>query len=242
MSVLSYTHFTLDERKYLQQLLSEGLSFRKIAAILGRSPSSVSREVKRNRAKWKPHRKPGNTYWYNYWRAQNLYIRRRREHIRMALKPDGEEWSYIVSRLKKYWAPETICGRWSKEHPDRKPLCASTIYRYIRLGRFPAISEKRHLRRHGKRLCSRSSKYNSIQPERIIPQWPEEIRLRARLGDWEGDTVYGGIGHRLRVCGVSGVGGEAQGAGIFCRTAQAVAARHKREHERSAAVLFSEGL
>lgn len=105
-----------------------------------------------------------------------------------------EEWSYIVSRLKKYWSPETICGRWSKEHPDRKPLCASTIYRYIRLGRFPAISERTHLRRHGKRFCSRGSKYNSIQPERIIPQWPEEIRLRTRLGDWEGDTVYGGIG------------------------------------------------
>lgn len=48
---MSYTHFTLEERKYLQKLLSEGLSFRKIAAILERSPSSISREVKRNKAK-----------------------------------------------------------------------------------------------------------------------------------------------------------------------------------------------
>ena len=30
--------------------------------------------------------------------------------------------------------------------------------------------------------------------ERIIPQWSEEIRQRARIGDWEGDTVYGGVG------------------------------------------------
>ena len=58
---------------------------RKIAAILERSPSSVSREIKRNKAKWRPHRKTRNKYWYNHWRAQNLYIRRRREQRRMAL-------------------------------------------------------------------------------------------------------------------------------------------------------------
>lgn len=45
----------------------------------------------------------------------------------------------------------------------------------------------------------RDSNYNTIQPDRIIPQWPEEIRLRTRIGDWEGDTVYGGIGKGLLV-------------------------------------------
>ena len=45
----------------------------------------------------------------------------------------------------------------------------------------------------------RNSNYNSIQPERIIPQWSEEIRQRARIGDWEGDTVYGGVGKGLLV-------------------------------------------
>ena len=88
--ILSYTHFTLEERKYLQQLLSEGLSLRKIAAILERSPSTISREIKRNRAKFKPHRKTDNPYWYNHWRAQNLYIRRRREQQRRALCPGTE--------------------------------------------------------------------------------------------------------------------------------------------------------
>ena len=112
---MSYTHFTLEERKYLQQLLSEGYSFRKIAIILERSPYSVSREVRRNKAKWKPHHKPDNPYWYNHWRAQNLYIRRRRKSIRMALLPGGEEWNYIVSHLEQYWSPEAICGRWQKD-------------------------------------------------------------------------------------------------------------------------------
>jgi len=196
---LSYTHFTLEERKYLQQLLSEGLSFRKIAAILERDPSTISREVNRNKAKYKPHRKPDNRYWYNHWHAYKCYIRRRREQNRQALKPGTPEWEYIIAGLQQYWSPETICGRWHKEYPERKPLCVSTIYRYIRLGRFPKITAKQHLRRRGKRIQTRNANYNSIQPDRIIPQWPEEIRDRIRIGDWEGDTVYGGVGKGLLV-------------------------------------------
>ena len=191
---MSYTHFTLDERKYLQQLLGEGYSFRKVAAFLGRSPSSVSREVNRNRAKYKPHRKPDNPYWYNSWRAQNLYIRRRREQNRAALRPDTDEWNFIVERLEWLWSPEAIAGRWRLENPDRKPLNASTIYRHIKKRSFPNITPKTHLRRRGKRMQTKDANYNSIQPERTIPEWPEEIRQRTRNGDWEGDTMYGGVG------------------------------------------------
>ena len=199
MSILSYTHFTLDERKYLQKLLSEGLSIRKISEILERAPSSVSREIRRNRAKYKPHHKPDNKYWYSHWRANNLYILRRRNQDRAALKPGTEEWNYIVSGLEHYWSPAAIAGRWHLEHPDRKTLCVSTIYRYIKQGKFPRITAKSHLRRRGKHMLPRSSCYNSIQPDRIIPQWPDTIRSRTRIGDWEGDTVYGAVGKGLLV-------------------------------------------
>ena len=196
---MSYTHFTLEERKYLQQLLSEGYSFRKIAEILERSPSTISREVNRNKAKYRPHRKPDNKYWYNHWHAYKCYIRRRREQVRAALPPETKEWNYIVEGLKQYWSPETICGRWNEEFPERKPLCVSTIYRYIKLGKFKEITVKQHLRRRGKFMLPRNTCYNSIQPDRIIPEWPDEIRNRIRIGDWEGDTVYGGVGKGLLV-------------------------------------------
>ena len=196
---MSYTHFTLEERKYLQQLLSEGYSFRKIAVFLERHPSTISREVNRNKAKYRPHHKPDNKYWYNHWHAYKCYIRRRREQDRQALKPGTPEWEYIIAGLRRYWSPETICGRWHKEFSERKPLCVSTIYRYIRLGRFPKITAKQHLRRRGKRIQTRNANYNSIQPDRIIPEWPDEIRNRIRIGDWEGDTVYGGVGKGLVV-------------------------------------------
>lgn len=195
----SYTHFTLEERKYLQQLLSEGKSQRKIAAILERSPSTISRELKRNCPRFRPHSKPDNPYWYNHWRAQNLYIRRRREQQRRALKPNTPEWGFIVNGLLQYWSPEAICGRWSIENPESRKLCFSTIYRYVKRGMFPSITPKKHLRRRGKRLLPKASSYNSVQPDRIIPEWPEQIQSRARLGDWEGDTVYGGVGKGLLV-------------------------------------------
>lgn len=196
---MPYTHFTLEERKYLQRLLSEGLSLRKIAAVLERSPSTISRELKRNCPRFRPHHKPDNPCWYNHWRAQNLYIRRRREQQRRALLPDTPEWEYIVNGLARFWSPESICGRWSVEYPERKALHYSTIYRYIANDAFPVIREKTHLRRRGKRLQTRNANYNTIQPDRTIPEWPEEICNRVRVGDWEGDTVYGGIGKGLLV-------------------------------------------
>lgn len=195
----SYTHLTLNERKCLQELLSEGKSIRKIAKILERSPSTISREINRNKAKYKPHRKVDNKYWYNYWRAQNLYIIRRREKCYRAIKPNSKEWNYIVDHLKMYWSPETICGRWSKDFSNEKPLHYSTIYSYIKRGEFPDIKPKTHLRRKGKKLFKRNSNCNTIQPDRIIPQWIDEIKNRERIGDWEGDTVYGGVGKGLLV-------------------------------------------
>ena len=46
-----YTHLTLSEREYLEGKLTEGVSIRKIAAALERSPSTISRELRRNGAK-----------------------------------------------------------------------------------------------------------------------------------------------------------------------------------------------
>ena len=194
----SYTHFTLDERKYLQQLLSEGYSIRKAAAILDRSPSSVSREIQRNRAKYKP-KAPDNPYWYNHWHAQTLYTTRRREQVRAALKPGTEQWDFIVRGLSQWWSPEQICGRWEKEHPKAKKLSFTTIYRYIRQKKFPNITPKTHLRRRGKKYVRRDSSCNTIHPDRIIPEWPKKIQKRKRFGDWEGDTVLGGVGKGLLV-------------------------------------------
>ena len=196
---MSYTHFTLSERKYLQQLLSEGYSFRKIAHFLGRNVSSISREVNRNRSKYPPKKKSNNRFRYHAWRAQTLAIIRRRENKHYRLHPESAEWQYITEKLCLFWSPEEICYRWRLEYPKESIFGVATIYRYIKANRFENISPKTHLRRRGKFMLPRNSNYNSIQPDRIIPNWPSVIRNRERLGDWEGDTIYGGVGKGLVV-------------------------------------------
>lgn len=196
--MLSYTHFTQEERICLQELLAKDYSMRRIAAILGRNVSSVSREIKRNKSKH-PKKSSNNKYQYHAWRAQVLTIVRRKEKKRNRLEPDTKAWNYVVEKLNLYWSPEQISNRWKIDHPEEAVIGTSTIYRYIAKRLFQKISRKTHLRRHGKKKVSKDSNYNTIHPDRIIPQWPDVIKNRERIGDWEGDTVYGSPGKGLLV-------------------------------------------
>lgn len=183
--MLSYTHFTRNERIKLEELKKKGKGIRAIARELGRSPSSVSRELRRNK------NKDGG---YHHWRATILYILRRRNcHQASRLAEGTEIRSYVEDKLARYWPPETIAACWNKEHPDDR-LSFSTIYRWLASRKLKGFSRKTHLRRRGKRIQTRNANYNTIHPDRLIEDWPEVICARARVGDWEGDTIYGGIG------------------------------------------------
>ena len=192
--MLPYHHFTLDERKYLQKLLAEGYSIRKAAYALDKSPSSVSREIARNRSKYRSRKATDNRFNYHHWRAQTLYIMRRRQSQHYRIQSDTPEYTYIVKKLNLLWSPDEIANRWKMDYPDARTFAVSTIYRAIKRGYFPGIREKTHLRRKGKIRCTSREECRTIHPDRTIPQWPEWIRNRSRIGDWEGDTVYGGVG------------------------------------------------
>lgn len=196
--MLSYTHFTLEERKYLQQLLDEGYGIRKIASALGRSPSSVSREISRNKAKHPTAKNSSNSFLYHHWKANIDAVCRRRRKVRRAIPEGSECEAFILHHLDLFWSPEQIAAIWRNSHPD-STLCYASIYRYIHNGLLKHIHPKTHLRRRGKnRRMVRHNCY-TIHPDRIIPEWPSEICSRSRIGDWEGDTVYGGIGKGLLV-------------------------------------------
>lgn len=194
----SYIHFTHDERICLQKFLSEGKSFRQIAALLGRSPSTISREVNRNRAKYPPKHKSDNKFNYHQWRAQIQTICRRRQNRRTALKTDSFKYNYVIEKLNQFWSPEQIAMRLRMEFPDQI-VGVSTIYRYIKRGDLPRVSKRTHLRRKGKNRNYVHHNSNVIHPDRTIPEWPDVIKNRSRIGDWEGDTVYGGVGKGLIV-------------------------------------------
>lgn len=181
----SYTHFTREERIKLEQLRKKGESIREIARQLGRAPSSVSRELHRNK------NKNGS---YHHWRATILYVvRKSKTHGPKRLKEGTELHEYVCKGLDQYWSPECISALWNMEHPTDK-ISFSTIYRWLKADLLTGYSRKTHLRRRGKRIQTRNANYNTIHPDRLIEQWPDEIKNRSRIGDWEGDTVYGGVG------------------------------------------------
>ena len=155
-----------------------------MARRLDRSPSSISREFKRNSNKDKT---------YNHWRAYILYKTRKRKNNRRKLHPETPAWNYIVEHLNQFWSPEQVVMRYERVY-GKKPISVKTLYNYISRGEFPGIKKAEHLRRRGKRKYSRKTNYNTIHPDRIIPEWPEEIVSRSRVGDWEGDTVLGAVG------------------------------------------------
>lgn len=208
---MSYTHFTLFERECLHFLLNvEKLSLRKIAQLLHRSPSTISREIARN----------SSSKGYHYWRANIVTITRRRTKVYRAISPNTPKWDYVIKGLNSYWSPETIAGKWNILYPEDS-LCFSTIYRYVKRKMFPNISSKTHLRRRGKRKYSRNTNTNTIHPDRIIPEWQEEIKERLRIGDWEGDTVLGGINKGAIVTFVDRKSRYLVARIISCKTAEA---------------------
>lgn len=182
--MLSYSHYTLEERKYLQNLLEEGCGIREIARALGRAPSSVSREIKRNKSR----------KGYHHWRAQIQATHRHRKSRPMKrLAANTQLGAYVREKLELFWSPECIAETWRIQHPD-DPVGFSTIYRWLKLKRLDGFSRKTHLRRRGKKIQTRNANYNTIHPDHRISDWPDEILNRLRVGDWEGDTVCGAVG------------------------------------------------
>ena len=133
-----YTHLTLSEREYLELKLKEGKSLRWIASSLGRSPSTISREVKRN---WSKKAKR-----YHHWNANNCYkYRRKRCHRKNNLIKNPVAFAFVLEKLLLLWSPEIIAGRWNKEHKDK--ISMRSIYRAVKSGIFPGVKATTHFRR-----------------------------------------------------------------------------------------------
>ena len=179
-----YKHYTLFERNCLQKFLTEGKSYREIARLLGRSPSTISREVKRNYSHGSNH--------YNAWRATSLYIFRRKRCVRKhKIQPGTELYEFICEGLRHFWSPEVIANLCRERGLD---VSMATIYRALGEKRLKGFSRKEHLRRRGKKRMGDRKKCSTIHPIHTIHERPEIVETKSRLGDFEGDTVYGGAG------------------------------------------------
>ena len=177
-----YNHLTTEERESILVYLAQGLSKRKIAQALHRSPSTICRELKRNKDNQALQRYSPNV-------AEKKYRnRRKRCHRHLRLK-EKETYALVVSLLWRRWSPEQINQRLKLEGNPIQ-IGASTIYR----------GKKRKLLPKELRICFRTRPYHKpgkhkrtgqFEMRHFIAERPEEANRRSRIGDWESDTVHG---------------------------------------------------
>ena len=123
---MSYNHLTIEERSCIYQFLNLGMSIRKIAQALKRSPSTISREIKRNSSKIKSSR--GSNTRYFPIKANDKYRDRRKDcHRKTKFSKDVIE--YLTIKINEHWSPEQISNR-NTNSINHIPS-TSTIYRLI---------------------------------------------------------------------------------------------------------------
>lgn len=130
----SYRHLTQADRDRLQALRDAGTTQKEIAAILGVDPGTISREIARNRRKYrkKRHIKNKNARYEAGVAHHKQYVRRKdAKYQGKKINDDPALRRYIVYRIKRYWNPDEISGRMRK---DGQPFYASktAIYEWLR--------------------------------------------------------------------------------------------------------------
>ena len=183
----SYHHFSIEEREKILVGIEKGDTVRFIAAQLGRNPSSISRELKRNR---NPH---AHSNFYTAYGAQRKYQNRRKQfcHRPSQWGKGGAFEEYLVTKLKRHWSPQTIVGRYRLEHPQERVPSFQCIYSAFKTHLLPA-DLTHDLRRKGrKQNAYKTPRNGKLQVKHKIDQRPEEANERKRLGDWESDSVLG---------------------------------------------------
>ena len=188
MSKNCYTHMSAEERETLSVGLAQGLPLRVMARVLGRAPSTVSREYTRN-ARGGP---------YRACTAQRLAAARARQPRRSRKLLDPWLWQYVRTQLGQGYSPEQIAGRLRHVYPDnmRKRLSAETIYAalyvlprgVLRSELLAALRQARKARRPRSRGADRRGQL----PNRTsIADRPAEVASRTVPGHWEGDLIKG---------------------------------------------------
>ena len=181
-----YHHFTIEERTCLRKYYMEGLSFRKIAKLLGRSPSSISREVMRNCSFMNV--KPA---YYPHTAHKKYLFRRRFCHRGMFGNEQVVE--YITEKLQATWSPEQIANT----PCELKIPCHKTIYRWLYEG-YVAKGNLKVLRKKGK-TRKRLGNGGRFTTGKSIRKRDKSVYKRKEFGHWEVDTVVSGRG-KTKAC------------------------------------------
>ncbi len=181
---------SLREREEVSRGIVAGHSLRTIAQALGRSPSTVSREV---------HRNDGRSEYRASTADQAAWDRALRPK-RCKLVENRALARIVANKLKRLWSPKQIAG-WLKRHypeDENAQVSHETIYRSLFIQARGALKKELlgHLR---SRRAMRRSRHKTLKGEGLgqitdtvsIRERPAAVEDRAVPGHWEGDLIFG---------------------------------------------------
>lgn len=179
---MQYSHLSIEEREVLQRLLWEKQSLRHCAQVLGRSVSSLSREVRRN--------KPPGRNRYTPRLAHERALTKRSSRGAPKLERNTELCRYVVHHLKLGWTPEQIASiRGDISHEAIYQHVYRQVYRnghgYLK----PCREDLRpYLARRRKRRMAKGYR----TPHRVLKGTLPSIDDRPTIsgvGHWEDDSI-----------------------------------------------------
>ena len=180
----------LSEREEISRGVASHLSLRSIAAQLGRTPSTIGREIKRNGG-------------YDSYRAaqadQAAWDRACRPKL-CKLAGNRPLSRTVSTKLKLNWSPEQIAGWLKREYPEeeRNQVSHETIYRSLFV-QARGVLKKELLQYLRTKRAIRRSKHSSLKRDGLgqiknavsIRERPASVEDRAIPGHWEGDLIAG---------------------------------------------------
>ena len=181
---------TLAEREEISRAMVAGESIRSTAARLGRAPSTVSREIKRN----------GGCDGYRASLADAAAWDRARRPKSCKLRNNRPLARLVAEKLRLLWAPEQIAGWLKHTYPGDQSLHVSyeTIYRSLFIQARGALKKEllEHLRRtrgmrRSRHYTQKTAIHGQIADAISISERPASVEDRAVPGHWEGDLVFG---------------------------------------------------
>ena len=181
---------TLAEREEISRAVAEGQSIRSIAARLGRAPSTVCREIKRN----------GGQEDYRATQADSAAWDRALRPKRCKIAENKTLARIVTDKLRMLWSPEQIAG-WLKQTyrcDESHHVSHETIYRSLFIQARGALKKEllQHLRRtRGMRRSRHHTQKTEIHGQIVgavsISERPATVDDRAVPGHWEGDLLFG---------------------------------------------------
>lgn len=171
-------HFTLKERSVLNVYVEKGLTQQKIASMMGRNQSSISRELARNR----------DDQGYDPSLAQIMY--EGKQSNRKNHKKYNDHTKKLVERyLYEFGSPEAVALRLKLE--GRLDITHKTIYRWLKDGKI-CLGDMRVLTHCGKPYRRKGKKPINRYGGKNIIERPLDIDERKEVGHWEADLIVSG--------------------------------------------------